>query len=86
MVMYYRDGSGYPGSPPTLEVTGYDCTLIDTGIGKVSPTPDQRLALNRWMADYVGNHPNVLESIESAIADQLERMSEYDGEYDDIDD
>tara|TARA_B100000749_G_C18450038_1_gene475945 strand:+ start:17565 stop:17912 length:348 start_codon:yes stop_codon:yes gene_type:complete len=28
MVMYYRDGSGYPGSPPTIELTEVEVTAM----------------------------------------------------------
>lgn len=60
MVRYYPDGSGYPGSPPEVEivavtVTAYGSADWETGIGRVH-RPDWFELLDRIVFDYVMEH------------------------------
>lgn len=59
MVRYYPDGSGYPGSPPEVEITGVYVTAFgsaDWAIGvRREERPDWFELLDRIMLDHVLN-------------------------------
>lgn len=59
MVRYYPDGSGYPGSPPEIEILDARCKKID---GR-APTESEISDLKDWAMEKADNPAFIEESI-----------------------
>lgn len=77
MVMYYADGSGYPGSPPEIEIYKASC--------ENDFNPATLKQLSDWFLKYLDDSPNVRERIEDRICEDMEeaRYSYDEDKYDD---
>ena len=71
MVMYYPDGSGYPGSPPEIEIT--KVALIKTFVECDGPELNIPSAkqLEKWFADYLDTHELEYNRVCEKISENL---------------
>lgn len=74
MVMYYPDGSGYPGSPTEVELIGFRCDKIDDS----KPSNFNATLAAKWFKNYVESNETLRESIYESILDQPEPEQDWD--------
>lgn len=68
MVMYYKDGSGYPGYPTEFELYGFHATKLD----KTPLTKEQGESVGDWLYDIFTSdkyRDNLIDSITEDIED-----------------
>jgi hypothetical protein len=72
MVRYYKDGSGYPGCPASVEITGLTALAATGAYGKVLRTPKNEewfLVLDSFL--YTMEDHFIEQSIEEANGDEF---------------
>lgn len=79
MVRYFPDGSGYPGSPPDVEVI--ECSLVKASdeVGNVEFDDDTKLACEEWFLAKL-SEVEEFERFYDAVVEDMEKRFEYDGD------
>lgn len=65
-VRYYADGSGYPGSPPEIEVTAMRLKKIDWFEGDAlcaAEVADQYSAVNEWAMGQLADNDHLCDKL-----------------------
>lgn len=79
MVMYDRDGGGYPGSPPECEILQAECLqIIDETSDRKLSGPESR-SVGQWFMDQIEADNRLRERIEAAcFEDAADRFGDDD--------
>lgn len=82
--LYTRNGDGYPGHPPSVNLLSADCTEVrfEDEQERRAPTENEKTALNDWCMAYLDTSPNE----RSAVEDLALEYSYIEPDYDDVDD
>lgn len=83
-VMYAANGDGDPGYPPSVNLTGADCTEVyfEDEQERRAPNEKEKTLLDDWCLAYLDTRP----SERSAVENMALEYSYIEPDYDDLDD